>query len=439
AGGAAIALGSVTAPRHVRAAADRPNIIFILADDLGWAELGSYGNTFNETPNLDQLAAHGMRFTQAYAAAPVCSPTRASFLTGQYPARVGITNYLRAEDPNHLSPEKHTTIAKVLRGEGYATGVIGKWHLMGDYATRKGDPKLHGFQEVMCLESSYIGGGDYFHPYKHLESVPARWEGEYLTDRLGTEAADFIDRHADDPFFLYLSFYSVHTALKGKPDLVEKYKAKPGAGKNRNNPALAAMIETIDDAVGLVTAALDRNGVENNTVLVFMSDNGGEHKVTSNAPLRGAKSQLYEGGIREPLLVRWPGRVSAGTVCDAPVCTVDFFPTFVEATGAKSPEGQTQDGESLVPLLTQSGAPSRDTLYWHYPLDKPHFLGGRSSGAIRKGDMKLIEFYDTGAVELYDLAEDIGEATDLAAKQPDTVKALRADLDAWRKRVGAVM
>jgi len=438
AGGPAVMLSKPLQAQGDTAGTRPPNIVFLLADDLGWAELGCYGNTFNETPRLDRLAAEGMRFTDAYAAAPVCSPTRASLLTGQYPARVGITDYLRADDAKHLCPETHAAIAKALAAKGYATGLIGKWHLMGDYEKRAGAPRRHGFQEVICSETAYIGGGDYFHPYKHLPGVPARWENEYLTDRLNAEAADFTQRHQDGPFFLYVSYYSVHTRLAGRPPLVEKYEAKAGAGKNQNNPVLAAMLESIDDGVGRIVDALDTCGLADNTVVVFMSDNGGEHHVTSNAPLRGAKSQLYEGGIRVPLIVRWPQAVAAGAVCDAPVSMIDFYPTFLDAVGVPRMDGQAVDGESLTPLLRQTGSLQRDALFWHYPLEKPHFLGGRSSGAVRQGPLKLIEFYDTDECELYDLREDLGERTNLAAQQPETARQLRARLAQWREAVGAV-
>jgi arylsulfatase A-like enzyme len=415
----------------------KPNIIFALVDDVGYSELGCYGNRFNETPDLDRMAAEGMRFTDAYAAAPVCSPTRASLLSGQYPARVGITDYLRGDDPNHFSPEKHISLAKALREGGYHTGLIGKWHLMGDYKTRRGDPKLHGFEEVICSETSYIGGGFYFYPYKHMAEVKARWENEYLTDRLNLEAVEFIERNKDTPFFLYFSHYAPHTGLKGKPKLVEKYKQKPGAGEKGKHPVLAAMLESIDDGVGMMLAKLKECGIDDNTLFIFMSDNGGEHKVTTNAPLRGAKSQTYEGGIREPLIARWPGSIKGGSVCQAAVSTIDFYPTFLELTGAKSE--QFVDGVSIVPLLRQTGDIPERPLFWHYPLEKPHFLGGRSSGAVRLGDFKLIEFYDTGELELYNLKDDLGETKNLAEDAPEKVVELRTLLANWRKEVGAVL
>lgn len=418
--------------------AARPNLVFILADDLGWAELGCYGNRFNDTPHLDRLAREGMRFTQAYAAAPVCSPMRASFMTGQYPARVGITDYLRPNDEKYLSPD-HVTLAEMLGRAGYVCGLIGKWHLTGDYTTRRGEPSRHGFHEVVCSESRGIGGGSYFPPYHFNPAVKPRAKSEYLTDRLNHEAVRFIQRHRNEPFFLFLSHYAVHTRLAAKRPVIEKYAKKPGAGKTRNNPILAAMLESIDDGAGIIRKALDELGIAEQTVVIFMSDNGGERRVTSNAPLRGAKSQLYEGGIREPLIVRWPGRAKPGSVCGVPVSSVDFYPTFLEMAGVKPDPRQVLDGVSLVPLLTQTAGLKRDTLYWHYPLARRHFLGGRSSGAIRKGDWKLIEFFDTGAIELYDLKNDVGETTDLAGKMPEKVSELRGLLAEWRKSVGAGM
>ena len=417
--------------------APRPNFVFVLADDLGWRELGCTGSTFNETPHLDRLAAQAMRFTCAYAAAPVCSPYRASFLTGQYPARVGITDYLRPNDARFLSPD-HVTLAEMLGRAGYACGLIGKWHLTG-YVRNEGRPALHGFREVLCSETRGIGGGSYFHPYHFNPAVQARTKGEYLTDRLNQEAVDFITRHKRQPFFLYLSHYAVHTRLVGKKGLVEKYRKKPGAGKSKNNPVLAAMLESIDDGVGVIRKTLDELGLADHTVVIFMSDNGGEGRVTSNAPLRGAKSQLYEGGIREPLIVRWPGKTRPGTLCHVPVSSIDLYPTFLGMAGLEPDPRQHLDGLSLVPLLTQAGGLKRDTLFWHYPLARRHFLGGRSSGAVRKGDLKLIEFFDTGALELYDLEADPGETTNLAAKMPHKAAELRRLLAEWRKSVGAEM
>ena len=420
----------------------KPNIIFILADDLGWAELGCYGNRFNETPHLDRLAGKGMRFTQAYASAPVCSPYRASLMTGQYPLRVGITDYLRRDDTNHLRPGRQYTIAEALRDAGYATGLIGKWHLMGDYQKRKGDPKLHGFTEVICSETQYIGGGYYFPPYKHMPQVEPRAPDEYLVDRVNQEAVAFIERNKDRPFFLYKSHYAVHTRLVGKPQLVEKYSKKPGAGKGqkapKNNVHLAAQLESIDEGVGIIMEKLEQLGLAENTIVVFTSDNGGESRVTTNAPLREGKSTLYEGGIREPLIVHLPSVTPAGAVCTTPVCVIDFYPTFCQIAGVDPEAGQYLDGISILGLLKNPNASvARNTMYWHYPLAKPHFLGGRSSGAIRKGSWKLIEFFEDGHLELYNLKEDISEKNNFAEKMPQKSAELYELLKNWRKSANA--
>jgi len=424
----------------------KPNFVFFLVDDLGYSELGCYGNTFNETPNLDRLARQGMRFTDAYAAAPVCSPYRAALMTGQWPARIGITDYLRPNDPKHLAPET-TTIAEVFKSAGYATGMIGKWHLTG-YAYHGAvevRPTDQGFDEAIVSERRGIGGGSYWHPYHFDPAIAQRLPGkEYLVDRVNLEAIDFVERHKHEPFFLYVSHYAVHTRLVGKPDLVVKYEAKPGAGKGdlapKNNPHLAAQLEVIDEGVGMVMRKLDELGLADNTLLIFTGDNGGESQVTSNAPLRAGKSTLYEGGIREPLLVRWPGVVPSGAVCRTPTVNCDFYPTFCAILDARPDPKQPVDGVSILPILKDPSARlQRDTFYWHYPLAKPHFLGGRSAGAIRQGDWKLIEFFDTGDVELYNLADDPGERNDLARDKPEKAKELLGLLGDWRRSVSAQM
>lgn len=427
-----------------KVSAQRPNIVFILADDLGWAELGCYGNTFTETPNLDKLAAQGIRFTDAYASAPVCSPYRAALMTGQYPARVGITDYLRPNDENHLSTD-HITIAEMLKRAGYTTGITGKWHLTGyaNHGAEEVPPTEHGFDEVIVSENRGIGGGSYFHPYHFNKEIKKRLPGkEYLVDRCNLEAVEFIDRHRDGPFFLYLSHYAVHTRLQGKDELVAKYEKKPGAGRGnkarRNNPHLAAQLESIDEGVGMIMNKIDQLGLAENTVLIFTSDNGGEDRVTSNAPLRAGKSTLYEGGIREPLIIRWPPVVKPGSICNTPVSNIDFYPTFVQITGFKADSHRFLDGVSILPLLKNPQAKlARNTLYWHYPLKKPHFLGGRSSGAIRQGSFKLIEYFDKGTVELYNLADDISEQHNLATKLPKKAAELQKQLKSWRRDIGA--
>jgi arylsulfatase A-like enzyme len=434
--------GAVANPKS--AVEKKPNIIFILADDLGWAELGCYGNTFNETPNLDKLAKEGMRFTDAYAAAPVCSPYRAALMTGQHPARIGITDYLRPNDKNHLSTH-YVTVAEALKNAGYATGIIGKWHLTGyaNHGAMEFPPAMHGFDETIVSENRGIGGGSYFHPYHFNREIQKLLPGkEYLIDRCNLEAVEFIERHKDSPFFLYLSHYAVHTRLNGKPELVAEFEKKPGSDKGfkarRNNPHLAAQLKSVDEGVGMIINKLDELGMSNDTILVFTGDNGGEDRVTSNAPLRAGKSTLYEGGIRVPLIVRYPKIVSAGTVCKTPTSNIDFYPTLCQVAGAWQDSQHDCDGVSILPLLKNPNYQlKRKTFYWHYPLDKPHFLGGRSSGAIRKGGWKLIEYFDTGKKELYNLADDLSEKNNLASKNPEKVVELHGLLKDWRKEVGA--
>lgn len=423
----------------------RPNIIFILADDLGWAELGCYGNSFNETPNLDRLAKEGIRFTDAYAAAPVCSPYRAALMTGLYPARFGITDYLRPDDKNHLAPQC-LTIAEVLEKAGYATGIIGKWHLSGyaNHGVQEFPPAMFGFEETIVSENRGIGAGSYFYPYHFNREIVKRLpEREHLVDRCNIEAVEFIERHRSRPFFLYLSHYAVHTRLEGKPEFVSHFEKKAGAGKGqtarRNNPHLAALLKSIDEGVGMIMEKLDALGIVERTAVVFTGDNGGESRVTSNAPLRAGKSTLYEGGIRVPLIVRYPPVVPAGEVCTTPISNIDFYPTFREMAGMlRVDPTYVVDGHSILPLLANPSSDQQpDTLFWHYPLDKPHFLGGRSAGAVRKGPWKLIEFFDTGRTELYNLADDISERNDLAGKNPQMVTELHELLATWRKGVGA--
>lgn len=449
----------------------QPNVIFVLADDLGWSELGCYGNGFNETPHLDRLAAGGMRFTQAYAAAPVCSPYRAAFLTGQHPARVGILDYLRPNSANALSTD-HVTLPEMFRSNGYATGMVGKWHLTG-YAYHQAEheirPTDHGFDWNVGSEVKGVGNGANFWPYVFRDQ-DIRWldfseqrlgKDEFLVDRMNFEAVEFIERHQKRPFFLFLSHYAPHTIMNGRPDLVDKYRQKHPPGNSTrercylcqdnghvgdslhhwaqdHNPHLAAMLESIDHGIGLIDAKLHELGLAENTIFVFSSDNGGETNVTSNAPLRGGKSQLYEGGIRVPMIVRWPGQVPAGSSCHEPTMNVDFYPTLLDAAGIEPDTKQTLDGISTLPTWKDARqSTGRDALYWHYPLDRPHFLGGKSSAAVRKGNWKLIEYFDTGKTELYSLDDDLSESTDLSAENPERVTALKSQLATWRRHVDA--
>lgn len=427
--------------------AQPPNIVLILADDLGWAELGSYGNDFNETPHLDRLAAQGMRFTDAYAA-PVCSPTRASIMTGQYPARTGITDFLAEKTDKYLHPERYQTINEVLSDGGYHTGIIGKWHLDTNFEERRGGPRAHGWDEVIATETKYIGHGDYFYPFDKVETLSGQ-DGDFLTDRLTDKAVDFIERnHGGPPFFLYLSHFSVHTHLDAPEALVEKYsekhRARHGAGSldkfgpshlgRPDNPYLAAMTERMDAGAGRIMAALDDLGIAGDTLLIFVSDNGGDGRVTTNGPLRRAKTWVYEGGIRVPMIARWPGVVVPGSRSEEPVSTIDFLPTFGAAAGEPLPPRQTIDGKSLLPVL-RGGGLERDTLFWHYPADSANWAE-RAAGAVRQGKYKLVEPYADGKLELFDLEEDIGEQNNLAEAMPRRTARMHNLLIGWRKGVG---
>lgn len=441
----------------------RPNIIFILADDLGYAELGSYGNRFNETPNIDRLSSEGVRFTHAYSAAPVCSPSRAALMTGQYPARVGITDYLRPDAADHLDTA-YVTLAEMFQRNGYQTGIVGKWHLSGylnHNAPEETLPDQHGFGEVMVSENRGIANGTYFHPYHFNREIEKKLPGEreFLTDRQNVEAMDFIDRNKNHPFFLFISHYAVHTQVHGKPDLVDRFRKKDGAGTSppgkdnveddpfrkfpsdyrapKNNPHLAAQLYSIDEGVGTIMKKLEELGLAENTIVVFTSDNGGESNVTSNEPLRAGKSTLYEGGVRVPLIVWSPSRFGRGVVVDDPMMNIDFYPTFVDIIDAEH-QGQMLDGVSIADALASPGAslPSR-SFYWHYPLAAPHFLGGRSGGSVRQGDWKLIEFFDDTTVQLFNLKEDQGERHDLSQTRRGKLTALKQELAKWRSGVGA--
>ena len=461
---AAILLAGVSALSTAAPAPRPPNIVFFLADDLGRQDLGAYGSTFYETPHLDRLAREGAKFTDAYAACPVCSPTRASILSGQWPQRTGITDYIGAPQPKDwkrntkLLPAAYTdrlaldspTLAKSLKAAGYATFFAGKWHLgpEGWWPENQGfDHNLGGIEK-----GGPYGGKQYFSPYGNprLPDGPA---GEHLPDRLATEAAKFIAANKDRPFLAYFPFYSVHTPLMARPDLKKKYEEKRArlglADKwgreeprdvrlTQDHAVYAGMIEAMDLAVGKVLAQLDALGLAENTIVIFTSDNGGlstsEGWPTSNLPLRAGKGWMYEGGIREPLLVRWPGVAQPGAVLAAPVSSPDFFPTLLEAAGAKPAPGQILDGVSLVPVLRGGAAPDR-ALFWQYP----HYgnQGGAPAAAVRRGPWKLIHWFEDDRFELFNVVTDLAETTNLAAREPARVAALRAELAAWQRTVGA--
>lgn len=404
----------------------RPNFVFILMDDMGWMDLSCQGSKYYRSPNIDKLASQSMRFSQAYAACPVCSPTRASIMTGRYPATVNLTDYIPGHQfpwakflpPkfNQSLPFSEATIAQALKDAGYITACMGKWHLGTEPAS---GPDKYGFDVVVGKVAN---------------------DDDKQAGALTVEACKFVQANKDRPFFLYLAHHAVHLPLQAKPELVEKYKDKAPAGSQQNNPLYAGMIDATDQTVGTLMAKLDELKLADNTVVIFMSDNGGlldysdGRRITSNAPLRGGKGMLYEGGIREPLFIRWPGKIQPGT-CDVPVCSVDFFPTMLEIAGVKVEAKNPIDGLSIVPLLEQRGKLADRALYWHYP----HYHRGKPSGAIREGDWKLIESFEDGHVELYNLKDDLSETNDLAAKMPDRAADLQKKLAAWRKKVNAQM
>ena len=447
----------------------KPNIVFILIDDLGWTDTGCYGSKFYETPNINRLAAEGMRFTDAYAACAVCSPTRAAVMTGRYPARLGVTDWIRSRfqggeipadkknpteyvggtnkkllcPPNALWMElEETTIAEALKSAGYTSCHIGKWHL----GANDWYPDRQGFDYN-------IGGCDfgqpptYFDPYyrKGQGAIPTlntRRQGEYLTDREADEAVKFIRRHKDKPFFLYMAHYAVHGPIQGKADLVAKYEAKMPT--NHKNPKYAAMVESVDDAVGRICSVLDELNLAENTIIFFTSDNGGVMGITNNAPLRSGKGFPYEGGIREPLLVRWPNVIKPGTVSSEPVTSVDYFPTICKAAGVPLPRDRNIDGVSLLGHLKTNGLQklNRDALFWHFP----HYRGSVVPySIIREGNWKLIKRYDTSAssavpgkaFELFNLKGDLSEENDLSDVLPSKVRQLDAKLRRWLRLTGA--
>lgn len=422
----------------------RPNFILILADDLGATDLGCTGSRFYETPNIDRLAREGMRFTHAYSACTVCSPTRAAVLTGRYPARLHVTDWiaghqrpnakLRIPDWTKHLPLAEVTIAEMLRSAGYATASIGKWHLGGaDFR-----PEHQGFD-------INLGGTDrgqppsYFSPYR-IETLSDGSPGEFLTDRESTEALRWIEANRERSFFLYLPHHAVHTPLMGKTRVVEKYRAKSQPDAAQRNPTYAALVESVDDSVGRLLARLKELALDQRTVIIFTSDNGGllgnpKDPVTCNFGLRAGKGSAYEGGVRVPLVIKWPGVTRPGSTCDVPVISVDFLPTLLEIAGLQAPKGCQLDGESLVRVLRGGRKLPRTDLFWHYPHYHPG--GATPYSAVRSGDWKLIEFFEDNRVELYHLRNDPFEATDLAPREPNRVRQLRERLTEWRENMKA--
>ena len=435
---------------------DKPNIIFILADDLGWADLPVYGNKFNEAPNISRLAEEGIRFTNAYAACPVCSPTRASIMSGQYPARVGIIDFIPGHwrpyekvivpiNRTQYLPEEIITIGEAMKSAGYATGYFGKWHLGDD---SKHHPLNQGFDEAN------VGQG-----YYHVRFSPPRAVGssKRLSELLTDFGVEFIEKNKDHPFFLFLAHYDVHVQLDADQNLINKYLHKAKVEGYPCNAIYAAMIEHLDRSVERISEKLKELGLSENTILIFFSDNGGLNRrfdripllaeskkhiykndsllyiATSNAPLRGEKGTVYEGGIREPLIVKWPGKIKTGTVSNALVTSVDFFPTLVKMAGGKLPDKQTFDGKNIIPELEGKNEETERTIFWHYPVyhhDVP-------ASAMRKGDWKLIQNLEDNTYKLYNLEDDISESHDLSSLYPKKIKELSALLDQWRNDVGA--
>ncbi|MDA1054518.1 MAG: sulfatase [Planctomycetota bacterium] len=441
-----------SAARAADSPAKKPNIVFLLADDLGWTGLRCFGSDFYETPNLDRLARTGMKFTNAYSACTVCSPTRASVMTGMYPARLHLTDFIAGQDrpwaklriPDWTKGLDHScvTIPEALRDAGYATAQIGKWHLNhpGRDAAADG-PQAHGFDVAVDKPRGTKG-------YRLPAGSNSEGESksEYLTDYLTDKAVEFIDGSKDKPFFLYFAYHVPHTPIEGREDLVAEFSKKVRADAIHNNPSYAAMVASLDQSVGRVLERLERHKIADNTLVVFTSDNGGlterygkHDRFTENLPLRRGKGSAYEGGVRVPTIVRWPGVTPAGSVCDEPVMTIDYYPTLLEITSIKGDAGHNKsvDGKSMTRLLRDPSSKLDRDLFWHYP----HYHAGGDSpySAIRSGSWRLVEFHEDDRVELYNLADDLGEQHDLAATMPDKVTLLRDKLHAWREQVSAQM
>ena len=491
-----------------------PNVILFFVDDMGWSDLGVYGSDFYETPNIDELAANGVRFTDAYAASHVCSPTRASLMTGKYPARLQLTEWLpgrasRDTDTIITAPKAaalaldETTIAEAFKANGYRTAIIGKWHL----GENEYGPTNQGFDLQVPTGARCCPVGGYHPPYRMGGLTIEGREDEYLTDRLTEFAVNFIGESSEQPYFLYMSHFAVHDPVQGRADLVEKYKQKLAAQPPRPGPAFilegnpddpepltraqldalleeptyagqgylpnrtvrikqhqdnaefAAMVESIDESLGRILESLEANNAAHNTIIVFYSDNGGLANgrgkkkgipnakyhgyaaglrgATSNLPLRGAKGWLYEGGIRVPLIVHWPGQGKKGLVSDLPVNSPDFYPTLLEMAGLSPLPDQHVDGVSFADTV-KGKSPLPRSLFWHFPHYSNH---GQQSpgGAIRSGPYKLLEYFENGTTQLFNLQKDPGEQIDLMEQEPETAKALLAELHAWRESVGAAM
>lgn len=431
---------------------DPPNIVFLLADDLGWTGLRCFGSDFYETPHLDQLASDGMKFTNAYAACTVCSPTRASIMTGKYPARIDVTDFIAGQNRPYARlripkwtkqlKSEHVTIAERLKSAGYQTAHIGKWHLNSRSNAQGTQPTDQGF------DLSYDGPRKrkgYF--LKQSDGTQDSKGGNgYLTDDLTTKACEFIDRSKGQPFFLYFAYHVPHTPIQGRPDLVKYFRSKVTAGLVHNNPNYAAMVKSLDISVGRVLERLEDHGLTDNTIVIFTSDNGGltqrygKHDgFTENLPLRRGKGSAYEGGVRVPAIVRWPNRINKGVVSDTPITTIDYFPTLVAIANSNTETGESKnlDGRSLVPLFRNPNHKFDRDLFWHYP--HYHAGGDGPYSAVRSGNFRLVHFHEDDRLELYDLAEDIGEKNDLIKSKQNLAAALKRKLENWKASVKAQM
>lgn len=447
-------LASITPAR-----AASPNVVLIVADDLGWSDLGCYGSDLHRTPRLDALADQAVRFTSAYAASPVCTPTRASILTGKHPARLQMTIWresaLQRGNRKLLQPVtrgdlplEELTLAEVLRDAGYYTAHIGKWHL----GRAESYPQPHGFHvniggTLWGAPQSFFypyRGDQYFRDWRYVPDLEPGQAGDYLTDRLTDQALSIIEQHQDQPFYVNLWYHAVHTPIEGKPALVEQYEAKLEDDARHRNPDYAAMVETLDTSVGRVLDKLDELQLTDNTLVIFFSDNGGFinrcklHKgrpVTNNAPLRSGKGSCYEGGIRVPLIIRLPGDSSQARVVETPVTSCDLFPTISSLLELQQPMPTTIDGIDISKVIKQGSPLARD-LYFHYP----HYYPTTTPvSAIRAGDWKLLHYYEDDRVELYDLKADLGEQTDLSKSHAEIAIQLQSRLDAWLTEVDAQM
>ena len=441
---------------HFSSLAEKPlNVVFFLIDDLGWMDIGANGSNYYKTPHIDQLAKEGVRFTNGYAACNVCSPTRAAIMAGKYPARLLLTQWLpsgrwdakknKLQEARYLSnlPLEEFTVAEALREGGYKTAFMGKWHLgpLPYYY-----PEHQGF-DINVAGRDYGAPGSYWYPFEGSWRIPTTdlkvfkespiegQEGDYLTDRLMEEGDKFIRENSEKPFFLMMSLYAVHSPLQGKPGKVARYEKVPEE-QRQGDPRYAAMVETVDDGVGRLMTALREKEIEENTLVIFTSDNGGMSKATDNSPLRANKGSNYEGGLRVPVIVKWPGVTEPGSISDEPVISTDFYPTILGATGLPKRPLQHVDGVDLSSVLKGRSRIDRQSLFWHYPHYNQHPQSFPAT-VIRKGHWKLIEILDTGELELYNLALDVGEQNNLADVHSGLAQSLLAEMRAWRAEVNA--